>query len=146
MAYIKSLWNEWWSLKINQPWGPALLLTSEIQDQLPWMSSFHKDTLLSPPETASIFPETDQLTCQTTSSKVCRVLGVQLEPSLVQMMTRLSWEQLAIMVRLEPIEGAQATSRTQSEWPSNLASQIQLPVSSWLQILTQLSHPGTKNK
>ena len=33
-------------------------------------------TLLSPPLTARMLPETDQLTCQTTSSKVCRTLKI----------------------------------------------------------------------
>lgn len=75
------------------------------------MLCFHNETLLSPPDTASMLPEIDQLTCQTTSSKVSRVLGVQLDPSLVQIMTLRSCEQLAIMVLFEPMDGAQATSR-----------------------------------
>ena len=38
------------------------------------MSEKMKSTLLSPPLTARMLPETDQLTCQTTSSKVCSTL------------------------------------------------------------------------
>jgi hypothetical protein len=45
-------------------------------------------------------------------------------------MTLASWEQLAMMALLLPSEGAQATSRTQSEWPSNLASSVHLQIRS----------------
>ena len=65
-------------------------------------------TLLSPPDTASMLPETDQLTCKTTSSKVWRTLGTQLPPSFsVQMMTLLSWELEAIVCLAGPRLGAQ---------------------------------------
>lgn len=38
---------------------PEPLLTSEMQTQFPSRVSFQRETLLSPPETASILPETD---------------------------------------------------------------------------------------
>ena len=103
---------------------PLPRLTSLMHTHWPSTVSFHRLTLLSPPETAKMLPVTDQETCQTTSSKVCKTRWFQeLEvPSLVQRMTRRSWEQLAITVRDKPIDGAQAASRTQSEWPSSLAS------------------------
>ena len=72
------------------------------------------------------------------SVEMACLLGIQNEiqavclPSLVQIITRRSWEQLAIIDRLDPIDGAHATSRTQSEWPSSLplASATQFPDSS----------------
>ena len=48
-------------------------------------------------------------------------------PSCVQMMTRWSWLHEAIIVLGRPIDGAQATSRTQSEWPSNFSSSSKPP-------------------
>lgn len=50
-------------------------------------------TLLSPPETARMFPVMDQLTCQTTSLNLCSSLAVHVFPagsSHVQMKTRPS--------------------------------------------------------
>jgi hypothetical protein len=44
------------------------------------------------------------------------------------MMTRESCEQLAMMARFLPNDGAQATSRTQSVWPSSFASSIHLKI------------------
>ena len=41
-------------------------------------------------------------------------------------MTLASWEQLAMIARFLPNEGAQATSLTQSEWPSSLPSSVHL--------------------
>ena len=73
-----------------------------------------------------MLPETDQLTCQTTSSKVCRTFGTQAPPSLaVQMMTLLSWLQLAMVALTDPRDGAHAVSRTQSLWASSLDSSDQ---------------------
>jgi hypothetical protein len=46
----------------NQPWAAATdppLLTSEMQTQWPSNVSFQSETLLSPPETANMLPETD---------------------------------------------------------------------------------------
>ncbi len=103
---------------------PFPRLTSLMQTHCPSTVSFHKLTLLSPPDTAKMLPVTDHETCQTTSSKVWSTRWFQLleTPSLVQRMTLRSWEQLAMTVRGSPMEGAQAASRTQSEWPSSLAS------------------------
>lgn len=69
-----------------------------MQDHKPSLFSFHKLTLLSPPETPKMFPVSDQLTFQTTSSKVFRIVGVHVVPisSVFQIMTRRSCEQLAI--------------------------------------------------
>ena len=75
-----------------QPWALLPLLTSEMQFHCSSRLSFHSETwmlrkgleyanvltvdtlvlmvtLLSPPDTARMLPDTDQLTCQTTSSK-----------------------------------------------------------------------------
>lgn len=52
----------------------------------------------------------------------------------------LTWEQLAILLNGRPIDGAQATSLTQSVCPSSFSSIIQLSPSS-LQTLTVLSPP-----
>ena len=122
------------------------LLTSLIQTHWPSTVSFHKLTLLSPPETARIFPVTDQETCQTTSSKVCRTRWFQLleTPSLVHRMTRRSWEQLAITVRESPIDGAHAASRTQSEWPSSLASSTHSLSSLKIQNTIRTAHTFSK--
>lgn len=52
-------------------------------------------TLLSPPDTASIFPVIDQLTCHTTSLNLWSSLAVQVLPagsSHVQINTRPSWK------------------------------------------------------
>ncbi len=53
-------------------------------------------TLLSPPDTARMFPVTDQLTCHTTSLNLCSTFEfhVELVPSFVQMITRQSCVQL----------------------------------------------------
>jgi hypothetical protein len=66
---------------------------------MPSKFSFHKETLLSPEETARIAPEVDQETLQTTSAKIycspndflvhCVVLA-----SCVQMNTVLSYSDL----------------------------------------------------
>ncbi|KAJ8925855.1 hypothetical protein NQ315_009707 [Exocentrus adspersus] len=49
-------------------------------------------------KTARMFPLSDQLTFQTTSSKVCKTVGFQLVQSLlVQITTLRSCEQLAIV-------------------------------------------------
>ena len=129
IKWIKRRFNFLFRLfeKKNHCWlgvDPLPRLTSLMHTHWPSTVSFHRLTLLSPPETAKMFPVTDQETCQTTSSKVCKTRWFQeLEvPSLVQRITRRSWEQLAITVRDKPIDGAQAASRTQSEWPSSLAS------------------------
>ncbi len=79
-----------------------------------------------------------------------------------------TWEEEAIFIRARPAAGAQATSRTQSECPSSLTSSIQWSFSSlqklesyreiadvkfkwivystYLQILTKLSHPPDANR
>lgn len=107
----------------------------------PSLFSFHKLILLSPPDTPRMLPVNDQLTFQTTSSKVLRMVGVQVVMSSVfQMMTRRSCEQLAIRDVGRPILGDHATSRTQSEWTSRRFSSTQRSPSSF-QILTVLSHP-----
>ena len=52
-------------------------------------------TLLSPPDTARMFPVMDQLTCQTTSLNLWSSLAVQVLPagsSHVQINTRPSWK------------------------------------------------------
>ena len=56
-------------------WKEITNIKLRIRENMWWAR-----TLLSPPDTASMLPDTDQLTCQTTSSNVCKVLGVQLEP------------------------------------------------------------------
>lgn len=79
----------------------APLETSVIQLHSPFRFSFHKLTLLSPPETARILPMADHETCQITSSNTLRTLKDHVslvDPSrlLLQMITRRSWEQLAM--------------------------------------------------
>lgn len=102
---------------------PKPFATSLMHSHWPSDPSRQRLTLLSPPETARMLPVRDQLTLQTTSSKVLRIVGVQdTLSSLVQITTLLSWEQLAMVDRLSPREGAQATSRTQSMCISNLFS------------------------
>lgn len=102
---------------------PNPLATSLMHNHWPSVPSRHRLTLLSPPETARMFPVKDQLTLHTTSSKVFKIIGVQdTLSSLVQITTLLSWEQLAIIDFWRPREGAQATSRTQSICISSLFS------------------------
>lgn len=102
-----------------------------MQTHCPSLFSLHKLTLLSPPDTAKIFPVRDQLTLQTTSSKVCKIVGVQVTlSSLVQITTRLSWEHEAIIERGKPIEGAHETSRIQSVCISSLLSSVHWSASS----------------
>lgn len=116
--------------------------------QIHWFSifCFHKLTLLSPPETARMSPVMDQLTFQTTSVKVFRIVGDHVtRSSLFHMITRRSWEQLAICDRGSPILGAQATSRTQSECTSKRFSSTQRSPSSF-HILIVLSHPPVANR
>lgn len=111
--------------------------------QVHWFSlfSFQRVTLLSPPVTARILPVIDQLTDQTTSSNVWRMVGDQFTRSvLFQMITWRSCEAEAIWERGRPIEGAQATSRTQSECASRRFSSTQRSFSS-RQMRTQLSQP-----
>lgn len=50
---------------------------SVIQVQTPAEFSFHRVMLLSPPDTASMLPIVDQLTCQTTSLNSCSTFGIQ---------------------------------------------------------------------
>lgn len=114
--------------------------------QRPSLFSFHKLTLLSPPDTPRMLPVNDQLTFQTTSSKVLRIVGVQVVMSSVfQMMTRRSCEQLAIRDVGRPMLGDQPTSRTQSECISSRLSSTHRSPSSF-QILTELSQPPDTNR
>jgi len=109
--------------------------------------SFQRVTLLSPPATAKIFPVIDQLTLQTTSGNLGRIFLIQFEFaddafSWVQITTVPSWEQLAITLEGNPIEGPQATSRTQSVWYSKTSSVFQVfSPSMYLQIFIRLSQP-----
>ena len=57
----------------------------------------------------------------------------------------LTCEQLAILLRGNPTEGAQATSRTQSVWPSSFSSHTQVSPSP-LQTLTKLSPPPVTSR
>lgn len=102
---------------------PKPLATSLMHNHCPSDPSRQRLTLLSPPDTARMLPVSDQLTLHTTSSKVLSIVGVQdTLSSLVQITTLLSWEQLAIIDRWSPKDGAQATSRTQSICISSLFS------------------------
>lgn len=68
--------------------------------------------------------------------------GIQEKIQLWRVLICLTWEQEAITERFTPKEGAQATSRTQSEWASSLHFSIHLDsLGSNLQTLTKLSHP-----
>ena len=71
--------------------APAAPEPSEMQTHCPSRFSFQSVILLSPPETASMLPDTDQLRCHTTSSKVLRTLGVhaleELTSELLQIIT-----------------------------------------------------------
>lgn len=141
------------------PWPFA---TSLIHCHAPSGFWDHSEILLSPPETAKIFPFRDQLTFHSTSSNWCKMVEFQLMQSLeVQMTTLRSCEQDAIVCLWMPTEGAQATSLTQSEctcklcwlpWfstlvklTSNLVSSIHWSPSS-LHIFTRLSHPPDTNR
>lgn len=86
--------------------------------QPPANLSFHKLTLLSPVLTASTFPLKLQLTLHATASNV-NVSAFQLLSSVddVHILTVLSWDAEAIY-DFESTVGDQATSRTQSLWPS----------------------------
>lgn len=110
--------------------APWPLLTSLMHAHWPSMDSFHRVTcrrhrrrerggfvlrrslrqlaqgkpltLLSPPETARMFPVMDQLTCQTTSLNLCSSLAVHVFPagsSHVQMNTRPSCRRTAVKPR-----------------------------------------------
>lgn len=130
---LSSYIGRWSSLAFSVSWL--------MHVQRPSLFSFHKLILLSPPETPRMFPVSDQLTFQTTSSNVLRMVGVHVVMSSVfQMMTRRSCEQLAIRDVGRPMLGDQATSRTQSECTSRRLSSTQRSPSSF-QILTVLSHP-----
>lgn len=87
----------------------------------PLRFSFHKLTLLSPPLTARMFPLGLQLTRhRTESNSSCWLVHCPgFEASDVQIRTVLSCEAEA-MYDLERMLGDQATSRTQSVWPSNV--------------------------
>ena len=78
---------------------------------------FHRDTSLSPDETASTFPVIDQDTRHTGAANVFISVADQGPDACdcVQMTTPLSSEQLATMLLGMPVAGAHATSRTQSE-------------------------------
>lgn len=102
---------------------PKPLATSLMHNHCPSVPSRQRLTLLSPPDTAKMLPVRDQLTLHTTSSKVFKIVGFQeILSSLVQITTLLSWEQLAIIERWSPKEGAHATSLTQSICISSLFS------------------------
>jgi len=92
---------------------------------VPSKDSFHKLTLLSPCETAKIFPITDQLTRHTLCSnfRLCALRNVPFGSS-VQIATVLSSDADAIVELGKPTEGAQATSRTQSPWELSFLSKI----------------------
>lgn len=71
----------------------CFLKKKAFQCQYASLSLYIHSTLLSPPETASIFPVIDQLTCQTTSLNLWSSLAVQVFPagsSHVQINTRPS--------------------------------------------------------
>ncbi|KAG5671575.1 hypothetical protein PVAND_001768 [Polypedilum vanderplanki] len=94
----------------------AFSASSLIHDQIPSLFSLYKNILLSPPDTPKTLPVNDQLTFHTTSSKVFKIVGVhKAKSSVLQIITRRSCEQLAIRVDGNPIDGAQATSRIQSQ-------------------------------
>lgn len=108
----------------------------------PSLFSFHSETLLSPPVTARTLPVVDQEMLHTASSNVCSTVDVHCERSelLLQMITWRSCDADAICRRGKPIDGAHATSRTQSECASRRCSSVHRSLSS-RQILTRLSHP-----
>ena len=70
-------------------------VTSLTNSHSAFKFSFHSDTLLSPPDTARILPEGDQLTLHSTESKGKTLLNCQDAGSaglvLVQILTVLSW-------------------------------------------------------
>lgn len=146
--------NEWNNNCVNSNRWQHVYRWSSFPFSVSWLTqlhrpslfSFHKLILLSPPDTPRMLPVSDQLTFQTTSSKVWRIVGVQVVMSSVfQIMTRRSCEQLAMRDDGKPMLGAQATSRTQSEWTSMRFSSIQRSPSSF-QILTVLSQPPETNR
>lgn len=97
--------------------GPASSGTVEIHSHAPSRFCFHRDTSLSPDDTARTFPVIDQETRHTGAGKVF-ISAADHGPEgcdCVQMTTPLSSEQLATMLHGIPVAGAQATSRTQSE-------------------------------
>lgn len=114
----------------------------------PFRFSFHKVTLPSEPETASTFPLKLQLTLHRTASPKsfsvvanCHEL-ISVGFVLVHILTVLSCDAEAIYV-FDSSVGDQATSRTQSEWPSGNDSIWVYVFCCWFhsQILTSLSEP-----
>lgn len=108
----------------------------------PSVFSFHNVTLLSPPVTARMLPVVDHEMLHTASSNVCSTVEVHSDRSalLLHTITWRSCEAVAICERGNPIDGAQATSRTQSECASSRCSSTQRSLSS-RQIFTKLSQP-----
>lgn len=73
-----------------EPWP---LLTSLMHTHCPSTDSFHRVTLLPPPNIARMFTVMGQLTCHTTSLNLCRSLDDHILPEApwqVQIITRLS--------------------------------------------------------
>lgn len=89
-----------------------------MHSHMPLRFCFQRDTSLSPDETASTFPVIDQETRHTGAANVFISVADQGPEACdcVQMTTPLSSEQLATMLHGMPVDGAQATSLTQSEW------------------------------
>lgn len=108
---------------MTQVYHSSIVLT---QSHSPRRFSFHSETLLSPPDTASTLPLKLQLTRQTTSSNGSTVLDVhdafaavgseEGDEDDVQIRTVLSCDADAMYDFCSRV-GAQATSRTQSVCP-----------------------------
>lgn len=125
----------------------------------PFTPSRQRVTLLSPQLTANIPPLRLQFTLQTVSANGSGVIISFCHgcPGLFcdQMMTRLSWvltqrlkgptwDPEARYVLGMPIEGAKATSRTQSVCPCNVVSSAQM-FFSWLDISSWKERDYTQN-
>jgi len=95
-------------------------VTSLTSSHSPLRFSFHRVTLLSPPEIAKILPERDQLTLHNTASNSRVLLKIHELGSpgfvLVHILAVLSWLADA-MYDFDNSVGLQATSRTQSLCP-----------------------------
>lgn len=89
-----------------------------------------------------MLPVVDHEMLHTASSNVCSTVEVHSDRSalLLHTITWRSCEAVAICERGNPIDGAQATSRTQSECASSRCSSTQRSLSS-RQIFTKLSQP-----
>ena len=92
------------------------------------MSGFHKCSYLEWSTGASLLP------VQGLSPGDCKGLWDLLRLTNVRRLCgpKLTWEQLAMVLVGRPMEGAQATSRTQSLWASSFCSSFHWPSSSSL--------------